>query len=64
MFPKSMYIGTLDRDILKNKCNVEKTRKHIISIWHPYNVYKPIWFSNHKELNSFAKFYRCKGWFD
>jgi hypothetical protein len=24
MFPKNMYIGTLDKDILKNKCNVEE----------------------------------------
>jgi hypothetical protein len=24
MFPKTMYIGILDRDILKHKCNTEK----------------------------------------
>ncbi len=45
MFPKNMYIRTLDRIIFKHKCNIEK-KKHIISIWHPYNVYKPIWNSN------------------
>jgi hypothetical protein len=39
MFPK-MYIGTLDRGILKK--NAMLTRRHIISIWDPYKVYKPI----------------------
>ncbi len=58
MFPNNMYIGTLDRDILKHKCNIEKKKKHIISIWHPYNVYKPIWNSNCKEPNSLAEFHR------
>jgi hypothetical protein len=32
MFPKNMYIGTLDRDILKDKCNIEKGKKCIIYI--------------------------------
>jgi hypothetical protein len=32
MFPKNMYIGTLDRDILKHKCNIEKRKK-------TYNLY-------------------------
>jgi hypothetical protein len=27
MFPKNMYIGTLDRNILKQKCNIEKRKK-------------------------------------
>jgi len=32
MFPKDMYIGTLDRDIFKNKCNAKKNKK-------TYNLY-------------------------
>jgi hypothetical protein len=35
-----MYIRIMDRIILKKKCNAKK--KHTISIWRPYNVYKPI----------------------
>jgi hypothetical protein len=31
MFPKNMYIGTLDRDILKPNTTLKKGRKHIIS---------------------------------
>jgi hypothetical protein len=54
MYPKNMCIGTLDRDILKNKCNVEKKGT--------YNVYKAIWFSNCKKHNSLAKLYICKRW--
>jgi hypothetical protein len=30
MFPKNMYIGTLDRNIFKQKYNTKKGRKHII----------------------------------
>jgi hypothetical protein len=63
MFPKYMYIGTLDRDILKKNVTLKKPRKHIIFIWHPYNVYKPIWNLNYKKPNSLAEFHRCKGWF-
>ncbi len=55
-----MYIRTMDRDILKNKCNIEKKRKHIIYIWHPNNVYKPIWSSNHKEPNLLQKITNAK----
>jgi hypothetical protein len=32
MFPKSKYIGTLDRDIPEHKCNIEKRKK-------TYNLY-------------------------
>jgi len=59
-----MYIGPLHGNIFKKKCNVKNTRKHIISIWHPYNVYKPIWYFNHKEPNSLVEFYKSKGWFN
>jgi hypothetical protein len=30
MFPKNMYIGTLVRDVLKHKCNLEKSKKTCI----------------------------------
>jgi hypothetical protein len=35
MFPKNMYIGILDRDIFKHKCNIEKRKKtyNIYSMW-------------------------------
>ncbi len=32
MFLKNMYIGTLDKSIFKNKCNVKKRKK-------TYNIY-------------------------
>ncbi len=32
MVLKNMYIGTLDKDILKNKCNVDQKKK-------TYNLY-------------------------
>jgi hypothetical protein len=31
MFPKNMYIGTLDRDILKLNATLKKGKKHIVS---------------------------------
>ncbi len=27
MFIKNMYIGTLDKNIFKNKCNIKKRKK-------------------------------------
>jgi hypothetical protein len=29
MFPKNMYTRTLNKDILKNKCNIEKKQENI-----------------------------------
>jgi hypothetical protein len=64
MFPKKCTLELWIEIFSKINATLKKTRKHIISIWHPYNVYKPIWSSNCKKLNYLAEFYICKGWFD
>jgi hypothetical protein len=43
MFPKNMYIGTLDRHILEHKCNNEKIKKIYNLYLASNNVYKSIW---------------------
>jgi hypothetical protein len=61
MFPKKNSNGIMHRIFSKINVTLKRTRKHIISIWHPYNLSKPIWSSNHKKTNSLVEFYRCKG---
>ncbi len=58
MFPKTCILELWIEIFSNINATLEKGRKHVISIWYSYNVYKPIWNFNCKEPNSLTKFHK------